>query len=156
MKNIIMALFSAALIILCSKPAENTINLSASLKQNDELKENPLLMKPITVSIQPKDNTISTFYGNDIAYTYAKKHQDSNYPDNAILYQVTWKQKPDEVWYGANIPASFYSVEKISFKDSQSAYERYEGKPLRTVSHDKAANDARKEIILKQRMAVSP
>ncbi|WP_042721672.1 hypothetical protein [Flavobacterium sp. B17] len=156
MKNIIILFFCFLLIISCEQNHKNTLNFTASVKENDELKENPLLMKPITTSIQPKDSTMSTLYGNDIAFEYALHHSNSNYPEDAILYEVTWKQKPDDVWFGGNIPKEIYSVEKISFTDSQAAYEKYEGKPLRLTSGNSSTDGLRKETILNQRMAVSP
>ncbi|SDQ98093.1 hypothetical protein SAMN05421664_2966 [Chryseobacterium soldanellicola] len=156
MKNISKALFCFLMIVSCEEHHKNTLNFSASIQENDELKENPLLMKPITTSIQPKDSTMSTLYGNDIAFDYAQHHSDSHYPENAILNEVTWKQKPDEVWFGGNIPKEIYSIERISFINSQSVYERYEGKQLRLISGYNAKDDRRKMVILDQRMAVSP
>ena len=156
MKNIIILLFCFFLIISCEKKPESTLNTQASLQQNDELKENPLLMKPITSSIQPKDSTMSTLYGNDIAFDYAKSHPDAYYPENTVLYEVTWKQKPDEVWFGGNIPKDIYSVEKVSFTNSGSLYEKYEGKPLRLIAANNSEDALRKAVIINQRMAVSP
>lgn len=156
MKNIIIMFFCFLLTISCEQHSKNTLNLTASVQQNDELKENPLLMKPITSSINPENSTMSTFYGNDIAFDYAQHHPDADYPEDAILYEVTWKQKPDEMWFGGNIPKEIYSVEKISFTDSRSVYERYEGKPLRRILGNNTKDQLRKEIILDQRMAVSP
>lgn len=156
MKNIIIPFFCFLLTISCGQHSGNILNLTASVQQNDELKENPLLMKPITSSINPENRTMSTFYGNDIAFNYAQHHSDADYPKDAILYEVTWKQKPDDVWFGGNIPKEIYSVEKISFTDSQPVYERYEGKPLRLISGNPVKDGLRKDIILDQKMAVSP
>lgn len=156
MKNIIIQFFFFFLIISCEKHPKNTLNITASLQENVELKENPLLMKPITSSIQPKDSTMSTLYGNDAAFNYAKVHSDADYPEIAVLYEVTWKQKPDEVWFGGNIPKDIYSVEKVSFTNSGPLYERYEGKPLRLTAANNSRDALRKVVILNQRMAVSP
>lgn len=145
------------LIISCSEKPKELINMNASIRQSKELKENPLLMHPITSSIQPKDSTMSTLYGNDIAFNYGRSHSDSNYPKGAVLYEVTWKQKPDELWFGGNIPKEIYSVEKISFDTNNSThYERFEGNPLSVKATDENSNDVRKEMILSQPMAVSP
>ncbi|WP_155845050.1 hypothetical protein [Chryseobacterium daeguense] len=67
---------------------------------------------------------MSTSYGNEIAFNYAQKNTGANYPSGTVLYEVTWKQKPDEVWLGGNIPKSIYSVERIVFNDSGVIYVR--------------------------------
>ncbi|MEN4760996.1 hypothetical protein ABEG63_11735 [Chryseobacterium sp. C39-AII1] len=155
MKNMIL-FFALAIIISCEQKSKEFLNIEASVQQNDELKENPLLMNPITSSIQPKDSTMSTLYGNEIAFDYAKQHSDSNYPKNAVLYEVTWKQKPDELWFGGNIPKEIYSVEKITFDNANSVYERFAGNPLKKIQIKEAEEKLRKDFIIHQKMAVSP
>ncbi len=155
MKNMIL-FFALAIIISCEQKSKEFLNIEASVQQNDELKENPLLMNPITSSIQPKDSTMSTLYGNEIAFDYAKQHSDSNYPKNAVLYEVTWKQKPDELWFGGNIPKEIYAVEKITFDNDNSVYERFEGNPLKKIQIKEAEEKLRKDFIIHQKMAVSP
>lgn len=158
MKNYSLFLFFAfVLLVSCQKNAENILNLEASIEQSDELKENPLLMKPITSSIQPKIKTMSTLYGNDIAFEYAKLKSSSDYPQNAVLYEVTWAQKSDELWFGANIPKNMISVEKISFLDKGLIiYEMFQGKALKRVKTDNKNENLRINAILSQKMAVSP
>ena len=148
--------FALAIIISCEQKSKEFLNIGASVQQNDELKENPLLMNPITSSIQPKDSTMSTLYGNKIAFNYAKQHSDYKYPKDAVLYEVTWKQKPDELWFGGNIPKEIYSVEKITFNDINSNYERFEGSPLKKIQIKEAEEKLRKDFIISQKMAVSP
>ncbi|AZA79742.1 hypothetical protein EG347_20765 [Chryseobacterium sp. G0186] len=143
--------------VSCQKKAENILNLEASIQQTEELKENPLLMNPITSSIQPKIKTMSTLYGNDVAFNYAKTNFNSNYPQNAVLYEVTWAQQSDEFWFGANIPKNVISVEKISYLDKGLiTYEMFQGNTLKKVKIDSKDEDVRKEVILSQKMAVSP
>ncbi|SDI11342.1 hypothetical protein [Chryseobacterium jejuense] len=158
MKNYsLFLIFALVLLVSCQKNSENILNLEASIEQSDELKENPLLMKPITSSIQPKIKTMSTLYGNDIAFDYAKTNFSSDYPENAVLYEVTWAQKPDELWFGANIPKSMISVEKISFLDKGLIlYEMFQGKALKRVKTDNKNENLRIDAILSQKMAVSP
>ena len=146
-----------ALIVSCNENSKELININASLRQNDELKENPLLMHPITSSIQPKDSTMSTLYGNDVAFNHIRKNFNSDYPQNAVLYEVNWKQKPDELWFGGNIPKEIKSVEKITFGNNGSInYEIFQGKPLKKAKTDINTNNLRKEFIISQKMAVSP
>lgn len=143
------------LLIVSCKQTVNNVNTNASIQKNDELSENPLLMIPITSSIQPKDSTMSTLYGNKIAAEYAKKNDNSSYPQGSALYEVTWKQKPDEVWYGGNVPEKIISVEKVVFEGHGiPMYEIYKGKPLKKI----ASKDQliRTKFIISQKMAVSP
>ena len=157
MKNHIVLFLAFILMVSCEQKSKEFLNVNASVQQNDELSENTLLMKPITSSIQPKDNTMSTLYGNEIAFNYAKENSDSNYPKDAVLYEVTWKQKPDEVWLGGNVPKEIYSVEKIIFNENHlSVYEKYQGKPLKQVKINEEEGNSRKDFIISQKMAVSP
>ena len=148
--------FALAIIVSCEQKSKKFLNIEASVQQNDELKENPLLMNPITSSIQPKDSTMSTLYGNEIAFDYAKQHSDFNYPKDAVLYEVTWKQKPDELWFGGNIPKEISSVEKITFNNDNYFYEKFEGKPLKKIQIEEAEEKLREDFIINQKMAVSP
>lgn len=141
----------------CKEKRQELLNIKASIQLNDVLKENPLLMHPLTSSVNPKDSIMSTLYGNNIAFDYAKKNLGSNYPNGAVLYEVTWKQKPDELWFGANVPNEIKSVEKITFKEENySEYQIFDGKPLKKIKKDSAIEYFRKDLIISQRMAVSP
>lgn len=158
MKNYSLYLiFGFLLLISCQQNSKNVLNEEASIQQSNELRENPLLMNPITSSIQPKEKTMSTLYGNEVAFNYAKTNFNSNYPQNAVLYEVTWKQKSDELWFGANIPKEVVFVEKITFPDKGvSIYEMFQGKALKKTKMNDKTDDQRKNLILSQRMAVSP
>ncbi|SHL85797.1 hypothetical protein [Chryseobacterium polytrichastri] len=158
MKNYsIYLILALILIVSCQQKSQKVLNVEASIQKSDELKENPLLMSPITSSIQPKKKTMSTLYGNDIAFNYAKTNFNSNYPQNSTLYEVTWMQKPDELWFGANIPKEVLSVEKITFLDKGIiAYEMFQGKTLKRAKMDEVKESLRRDTILSQRMAVSP
>ena len=144
-------------LLACSEKSEDILNTKASVQQNDELMENPLLMHPITSSIQPKDSMMSTLYGNDIAFDFAKKNIGSAYPNGAVLYEVSWKQKPDGLWFGANVPDEISSVERVTFKENNSyEYELYEGKPLKRMNPDSTHLTLRKHFVIAQKVAVSP
>jgi hypothetical protein len=157
MKKYSLYLIVLFILMACKEKRQELLNIKASVHLNDELKENPLLMHPLTSSVNPKDNIMSTLYANDIAFDYAKRNLCSNYPNGAVLYEVNWKQKPDELWFGANVPGEITSVEKITFKqDNSSEYEVFEGKPLKKIKKDSAIENSRKDFIISQRMAVSP
>lgn len=76
--------------------------------------------KVITSGIDKPHKTMFTLYGNDIAAaaataTAAKAGPGAPYPVGAELSLVTWAQREDPHWFGANIPAEVQSVEKITF-----------------------------------------
>lgn len=155
MKKYVLYVVSVSLLMLaCSKKQEN-INSLAAIQKNDELAENPLLMIPLASSIRPMDHTMSTLYGNEMAAEYAKTHSEGNYPQGSKLYEVTWKQKPDDVWFGGNVPEEILSVEKIVVDNTYHAtYSLYKGRPLKRVGSKDG--EIRLKYIMSQKMAVSP
>lgn len=139
----------------CQHTKPDNLNNEASILELGDLHENPLLMGVITTSVNLNNKTMSTLYGNTIAIDFAKKNSGIKYPEGSVLYEVTWEQQPDSVWFGANIPGVLISVEKIDFnKESTPFYTIYEGSPLRT-SKNHNAND-RLDQIISQRFAVTP
>jgi hypothetical protein len=54
-------------------------------------------------------------YGNDAAVNAARKGQ--GYPAGSELALVTWAQKEDDHWYGANVPDSIVSIERFKSGD---------------------------------------
>ncbi|WP_433811865.1 hypothetical protein [Flavobacterium johnsoniae] len=138
----------------CNTNKDN-VNEKASVSILDELPENPLLLSPITFSINPNKASMSTLYGNKTAFEHAKTKADNAYPKGSVLYEVTWRQKADSLWYGANIPDKIISVEKVQFiENTDPKYELYAGHPLKKVySNDK---NKRLLLILSQRMAETP
>lgn len=155
MKKYFLYLVSASLwMVACSKKEEN-VNSVAAIQKNDELTENPLLMIPLASSIRPVDHTMSTLYGNRMAAEYAKTHSEGNYPEGSILYEVTWKQKPDGVWFGGNVPQEIQSVEQVIVDNADHAsYSLYQGHPLKKA--DSKNEEIRLKYIMSQKMAVSP
>jgi|GEM_PF-644518 hypothetical protein len=94
------------------------INEKSAIHTLGDLPENPLLLHGMTTSIQPKDSSISTLYGNEIAYVYAHRQGGGNYSAGAVLYYVTWKSAADELWFGAHVPSAILIVEQLTFTDS--------------------------------------
>jgi hypothetical protein len=143
------------LLVSCNGKNENNINEKASISVLGDLPENPLLLSPITFSINPNESTISTLYGNKLAFDHAATKADKEYPPGAVLYEVTWKQKADSLWFGANIPDKISKVERIEFnRSSTQKYQLYFGHPLKKkvpVSKPK-----RIMFIISQQMAFTP
>jgi hypothetical protein len=101
---------------------------------------------------------MSTLYGNPQALKSAGRFNKA-LAGGEIFTLVTWKQQPDEHWFGANIPGDLLSVEvlKTNLTDAQVTmnYQRYEGKTLGLHS-DTLYKSERIKLILDQRPSVMP
>jgi hypothetical protein len=159
MKNlftICICLLTAAYLTGCIQSNESYLNERASILKLKDLPENPLLLHPLTSSINPNDSTMATLYGDDLAMGHAQVYKGSDFPAGAVLYQVTWKQKKDSLWFGANIPAKVLSVEQISFDGHKNAvYKLYKGDELRKSNRENVAPE-RVNFIISQKRTVSP
>lgn len=134
-------------------------NNSAGMSENDARALNPLDWKIITSSVNKKDTTMATLYGNELALKFARFGPDWGYPPGVVMVLVTWKPEADERWFGGKIPGTVLSIERVSFngtgdgiaqsgkgkvalqneagKDSgQISYEKYEGTPLTKSATD--------------------
>jgi hypothetical protein len=126
------------------------------------LPANPLAWHMISSEIDKPNATMATLYGNDTAVNYARTHADHNYPPGSVLSLVAWKQKEDERWFGANIPARAISVEFVTVENGAEnkpaySYELYEGVPLKMSSLEKqSAPKGRAAYLLSARAAVLP
>ena len=158
MKRLLEWLFVLSIITFfasCGHPSQSVLNDHASVHASDSLPENPLLLNPLTSTINVNDSTMSTLYGNDLARMHARTEGNNLYSEGSVLYEVTWKERPDSVWFGANIPKEIISVERIVFnKQEAPGYKIYTGHPLRkSISQNELQ---RIKFISSQRMAVSP
>jgi hypothetical protein len=63
----------------------------------------------------------SILYGNPQAVAAARR--GARYPQGAALLLATWKQKEDPHWFGANIPGTHLSTEKVTFGAGGPVYE---------------------------------
>ncbi len=123
---------------------------------------NPLQWDVISCSIDKHAGTMSTLYGNDVAVRYARSNAQQDYPAGSVLSLVTWSQRPDVHWFGANIPGQPKSVEFVSVTAGPGnqiaySYENYQGSPLvRNSSSDGRAAGSRASDLLSHRAAVMP
>ena len=145
------------------------VNCHQSMKEQDYVFTTPVNIKAdhgledkvLSSSINKKDGTLSTLYGNDIATRFARTHIGSDYSAGTVLTFVTWTQKEDLHWFGANVPGAIKSIEKIRFtntgkKQSEPLYEKYEGNPLLKIETDKLNDWKRINFILSLRASVMP
>ncbi|WP_343670911.1 hypothetical protein [Chitinophaga sp.] len=142
-------------IFSCTPKNELGLNEKASINSLGDLPENPLLLNAITSSIHPKDSSVTVLYGNDPAYNYAKVSGDGNYPVGAVLYGVTWQLQADEQWFGANVPESIRTVERIEFlSNNKIEYGSYDNTGLKQA--EPYNKEERIHRITAMKMAVSP
>ena len=160
MKLQIIALISLSLAISsCSekKSPDEIINQKASLPE--ALNWETGGYKVITSYIDKKDSTMSILYGNDLARkTFIAS--DKRAVPGEMLALVTWKQKADENWFGANIPGKVNTVELIKTSAGNGgvpaiAYSLYKGKEF-TLSKDTINNSVRIKYIFDQQPSVMP
>jgi hypothetical protein len=138
--------------------------VSATLNQNaaitGDFAENPLRWKVITSTIDRSNSTMATLFGNDPAVEYARSHSQQDYPPGSVLSLVTWTQREDPRWFGANIPDRVKSVEFVTIgsgPNQTTSYEEYEGTPLKKMpAPDLAVAKERTAYLLSLRAAVMP
>lgn len=135
-------------------------NETAAISSVDSFPKIILKWKVLTSSINKKNATMSTLYGNDWAFNYSKQNQGSFYPVGARIALVTWLQQADKHWFGANIPGKIKTIEIIAFENKAGkrveTYLKYEGQPLIPSKTDAAFNIKRINFILNQRIALIP
>ena len=158
--------FVLAILFLAAGCAHDTPSIVATPNTDaglsGDLPFNPLQWQVITSEINPAASTMSTLYGNDPAVKYARSHSLHDYPAGSVLALVTWGQKEDQRWFGANIPGKVVSVEFVSLESTPdkkpvASFQRYEGSPLqKSAALDDLAANTRAAYILAQRPAVMP
>jgi hypothetical protein len=137
----------------CSHPVapQLIINQKASVPVAFHLQD----LRVIASSINKKRKTMSTLYGNSKAVSRARSGQPVGAGEELVL--ITWRQKADENWFGANIPANVTSVEKIVTSDNLLSvnYQRYEG-PALTLATDTSGRNHRIIAIFAQKSSILP
>jgi hypothetical protein len=138
-------------------PAE--INTAAAL--TGSLPADPLSWRVITSSSDPAAHTMSTLFGNDAAVTYARSNSAHDYPAGSQIALVTWTQREDPRWYGANIPSIVQSIEFVTVTAATNgtpsyAYEKYQGQPLQKAASDSTSDLQRISFLVSQRSSVFP
>lgn len=149
--------FIASMVLLScgGKHRTNDYNTAAALP--DTLLLQPQEWKVITSSINKTTQTMSTLYGNELAVKAARSGQRV-YPAGALLSLVTWKQQPDDHWFGAIIPGAVESVEQVSYTagNISPVYTKYTGNRLAKSTESPEDSHNRANWIIQQRASVMP
>ena len=166
--SFVPALVASGLFFGCSNPGRvaplvATVNENASLSAAvaSTLPANPLKWQIITSSIDPKNSTMSTLYGNDTAVQYARSNTKHDYPPGSHIALVTWTRRDDPRYFGAKIPDRLKSIEFVFITElpgeTKVSYSKFEGSPLaKTASAESATVPAEASALLNQRAAVLP
>jgi len=142
----------------CSSRVDSAqlVNGKASLPASFQF-EAKGLNKVITSSINRKQATMSTLYGNEPAFKHAITNADSSYPNGSVLALVTWKQQEDQHWYGGNIPGELQSIELVKINGTTASYEQFSGAALTPApGTDTSLANKRTRYILAEKPAVMP
>jgi len=145
-------------------------NCHRPMKENDFVFTTPFNLETeygpqsrlINSGADDKEGTLFTLYGNDTVAQIARTHAVNEYSPGSALTLITWIQKEDPHWFGAQVPGVIKSVERVRFKKtnigtSMPVYEKYEGKPLEKVSENRLSDvKGRLNFILNQRASVLP
>lgn len=155
---LVINIFFCLLIVTCSKEVSNSDNINEKASIPDSFRYPLKDFKVITSFVSKQMGTMSTLYGNQLAWQKALGFNKEMEADEIFLL-VTWKQQPDQHWFGANIPGDLLSIEvlkTISGKDTVAVnYEMFEGKMLALKNNPLGQSD-RIKFILTQRPSVMP
>jgi hypothetical protein len=120
----------------------------------DSLDKHPLMGKVITTMVNPREGTMSTLYGNDLAVKAARSGKD-HYP-GAFYALVTWSQREDPHWFGGRIPNAFVKVDWVEYTSGGELHRgSYQGMPLKPVPVTSEDAD-RVQYIAAQKASVLP
>ena len=119
----------------------------------DSLGGLPLRGKLLTQSVNTRDKTTSSLFGNAAATRSAWSGQ--GYGPGSVLSLVSWSQRDDEHWFGGRIAKDVVSVEVLRFgANGKPDYACYTGPGLEKKTLDSAAVAQRVQYITAKKAAV--
>lgn len=108
------ALFILLIVFInCSRNTSVTNDIASNI-DIQRIGSNPLEGEVINSFIDPSKGTHSILYGNHEAMDCIQNSVD--FTKGVILTLVTWKQKEDNLWFGAYIPGEVLLIEVIKFE----------------------------------------
>lgn len=154
MKSMMLGCVAASLLMTaCNRPvpAGKIINQQASVPVSFGFEK----MRVIASSINKKQHTMSTLYGNPVSVMRARSGAKICSGEKLVL--VTWRQKADENWFGANIPGQVQKIEQITTQTSPKkvSYRLYTGKML-APDQDTIGQSSRIKTILSMQASIMP
>jgi hypothetical protein len=154
-----VALAGLLALSACSQPQvpAGQLNEAASLPTSFEF--NKLGLRVLASSVNRRQATMATLYGNDLARQAALGGTGAAQPGE-VLALVTWRQQADPNWFGARIPGKLQSLELLRTAPGSTGrpavtYQRFTGKGL-TLWADTLHQQERIAYLLAQKPAVMP
>jgi hypothetical protein len=120
---------------------------------------NKLGLRVLTTSVNRRQTTTATLYGNDLARQAALEGTGAARPGE-VLALLTWRQQADPNWFGARIPGALQSLELLRAGNPSAGhpalmYQCFTGQNL-TLRLDTLHQQERITYLLAQKPAVLP
>jgi hypothetical protein len=159
MKALTIALAGLLALSACSQPQvpAGQRNEAASLPPSFDFSK--LGLRVLTSSVNRRQATMATLYGNDLARQAALGGTGAAQPGE-VLALLTWQQQADPNWFGARIPGALQSLELLHTKPGDTShpvvvYQCFAGKNL-LLRADTLHQQERIAYLLAQKPAVLP
>jgi hypothetical protein len=154
-----IALAGLLALSACSQPKvpAGQLNEAASLPTSFDFSK--LGLRVLASSVNRRQATMATLYGNDLARQAALGGNATAQPGE-VLALVTWRQQADPNWFGARIPGKLQSVELLRTEPGSTGhpavtYQCFTGKDL-ALQADTLHQQERIAYLLAQKPAVMP
>jgi predicted porin len=159
MKAMTIALTGLLALSACSQPQvpAGQRNEAASLPPSFNFSK--LGLRALASSVNRRQATMATLYGNDLARQAALGGTGAAQPGE-VLALLTWQQRADPNWFGARIPGALQSLELLRTRNAGAGqlavnYQCFTGKNL-TLRADTVHQHERITYLLAQKPAVLP
>jgi hypothetical protein len=159
MKATTIALVGLLALSACSQPQvpAGQLNEVASLPASFDFSK--LGLRVLASSVNRRQATMATLYGNDLARQTALAGTGAAQPGQ-VLVLLTWQQQADPNWFGARIPGALQSLEMLRIGPGPAthpivAYQCFTGKDL-ILRADTLHQHERISYLLAQKPAVLP
>jgi hypothetical protein len=134
MKKLVWILLTGIFLSACGNAERSVELLNYSAALPPSFKFDDLNLKVMSSFINKKSGTMSILYANPLALNNAIKG-NKEHPAGEVEALITWKQKADDHWFGAEIPGDLQSAELVRTIANIGGgvlvnYKKYSGKTL--------------------------
>ena len=154
-----IALAGLLALSACSQPEVLAGQLNEAASLPTAFNFSKLGLRVLSSSVNRRQATIATLYGNDLARQTALGGTGNAQPGE-VMALLTWQQRADPNWFGARIPGALQSLELLRTGPAGAGhpavtYQYFTGKNL-TLRADTTHQQARIAYLLAQKPAVLP
>ena len=151
--TVVLTLFFSCNKIKTSKPLNDLASVPSALNPDK------LGLEVVTIYYDKKSRTISTLYGNRLAFLSASDTIDSH-KAGEVYMMVTWQAIDNQQWFGAKIPGKPQEIEIVKVVVSEEGnkyikYTKYAGETLALLPDIKDQKQ-RSDYILSRRASILP